>query len=397
LPIERILNYGRHLIDDEDINQVVSVLRGDLITQGPIVEQFERELASRVNAKFAVAVTSGTAALHVACLAAGLKPGDVGITSAMTFAASANAMNYCGAEVTLCDIDKNSLCMDPECLEQAISEQPEASVIMPVHFGGLSADMEKIRALAGDRIIIEDAAHALGGNYSCGRPVGCGAYSDMCTFSFHPVKPITTGEGGAIVTNNPKLAHLLRLFRSHGIEKDSANLVGTNTQSGIDLQRPWYYEQQYLGFNYRLTDIQAALGLSQISKLKSFISERQSIALTYDTAFNDSPNISIPQSSKGSRLISGQHLYVVQFEFEEIGYNREEIMRKLRGHNVGSQVHYIPLYHHPYHAKRIGAKKEGFPVTESYYQRCLSIPVFPGMSKEETKHVIKTVSEVTRS
>jgi perosamine synthetase len=392
--MEKILNYGRHLIDEEDIKKVVSVLRGELITQGPLVEQFERELARRVKARFAVAVTSGTAGLHVACLAAGLKPGDIGITSAMTFAASANAINYCGAEVKLCDINKNSLCMDPNNLAQIISEQPNASVIIPVHFGGLPADMKKIRALAGDRVIIEDAAHALGANYSCGRPVGCGEYADMTVFSFHPVKPITTGEGGIIVTNNSKLAYQLKLLRTHGIEKDPD--LFENVNEGFENSEPctWYYEQQHLGFNYRMTDIQAALGLSQLNKLDQFINKRRSIAGQYDDVFSKFDNINRPQSSSKSLARSGNHLYILEFNFKKLNSSRSDIIKKLQTHNIGSQVHYIPIYKHPFHARKLNVTADEFRVTEEYYQKCLSIPLYPGMSDQDIEHVKSVIKEI---
>ncbi|MFD2206864.1 UDP-4-amino-4,6-dideoxy-N-acetyl-beta-L-altrosamine transaminase [Kiloniella antarctica] len=390
----RSLNYGRHLIEEDDIDFVVSVLRGDLITQGPVVEKFEATLAEKVGAKFAIAVTSGTAALHVACLAAGMKPGDIGITSALTFVASANAMLYCGARAEVCDISADTLCMNPTALKEALRENSKASVIIPVHFGGLAAHSREIREIAGDRIIIEDASHSLGASYECGQPVGCGSYADMTVFSFHPVKPITTGEGGAVVTNDPELARLLRLYRSHGIERDDDRMENPDGLLEEGERRPWYYEQQLLGYNYRLTDIQAALGLSQLGKLGHFINLRREIVQQYDAAFGDLPNITIPQESKSYRFRSGQHLYIVEFDFDKIGCSRLDVMKKLREYNVGTQVHYIPVYRQPFHSGRMKSGHENYPNTEIYYRGCLSLPLFPGITELEVERVITAIRNI---
>ena len=388
------LNYGRHLIEKDDIDAVVSILKGDFITQGPIVEQFESALALKVGAKFAITVTSGTAALHLACLAAGVKSGSVGITSAMTFVASANALAYCGATAELCDIDPKTLNMSPESLNIALNNKPKTEVVIPVHFSGLTADSKAIREIAGKRIIIEDAAHALGATYSCGNPVGCGAYADMTAFSFHPVKPITTGEGGAIVTNDKNLAHKLKTLRTHGIEREAKFFEYKDAAFDKDQQCPWYYEQQNLGFNYRMTDIQAALGLSQIRKLDSFITRRRSIAEQYNHAFKDLKNVKRPQSSEDFTARSGHHIYILQFDFNKIGLTRTQIVKSLLAKNICSQVHYIPVYRHPYHAKKMGFERSSFPRTENYYKSCLSIPLYPGLTDEEVSHVIKSVIEV---
>jgi perosamine synthetase len=393
----KILNYGRHLIEQEDIDAVVSILKGDLITQGPIVEQFESALAKKVGAKFAVTVTSGTAALHLACLAAEVKSGSVGITSAMTFVASANALAYCGAKVGLCDIDPKTLNMSPESLNNSLKKNPETEVVIPVHFSGLTADSKAIRDIAGKRIIIEDAAHALGAKYSCGNPVGCGAYADMTAFSFHPVKPITTGEGGAIVTNDKNLAHKLKTLRTHGIEREAEFFEYKDAAFDKDQQCPWYYEQQNLGFNYRMTDIQAALGLSQIKKLDSFIARRRSIAKQYNHAFKKLKNIQRPQCSEDYTARSGHHIYILQFDFNKIGLTRTQFVKNLMARNIGSQVHYIPVYHHPYHAKKMGLERSSFPRTENYYKSCLSIPIYPGMTNHDISNVINAIIEVTRN
>ncbi|MEH6632283.1 MAG: UDP-4-amino-4,6-dideoxy-N-acetyl-beta-L-altrosamine transaminase [Halopseudomonas aestusnigri] len=390
----RSLNYGRHLIEEDDIDLVVSVLRGDLITQGPVVERFEAALAEKVGAKYAVAVTSGTAALHVACLAAGMKPGDIGITSALTFVASANAMLYCGARAEVCDINVDTLCMSPTALRGALRKHPEASVVIPVHFAGLAAHSSEIRKISGDRIIIEDASHSLGASYECGQPVGCGAYSDMTVFSFHPVKPITTGEGGAVVTNDPELARLLRLYRSHGIERDDDRMENPEDLLEKGGRRPWYYEQQLLGYNYRLTDIQAALGLSQLGKLGHFINLRRDIVQLYDAALTDLPNISIPQQSNSYRINSGHHLYIIELDFDKIGCSRLDVIHKLREYNVGTQVHYIPVYRQPFHSRRMKSAHDNFPNTELYYRGCLSLPLFPGITATEVERVITAVRNV---
>lgn len=390
----RPLNYGRHLIDENDINAVIATLRGDLITQGPIVEEFEKALAEKVGAKYAVAVSSGTAALHVACLAAGLKPGMRGVTSALTFVASANAILYCGANAGLCDIDPETLCLNPDALEKYLEQYPDTSVVIPVHFSGLAANSRKIRELAGNRIIIEDAAHALGASYECGRPVGCGAYADMTIFSFHPVKPITTGEGGAIVTNDLELANKLRLFRTHGIERDIDKLESPDEALEEGARRTWYYEQQYLGYNYRLTDIQAALGLSQLNKLDRFIDVRRSIAKQYDEHFQGLKHLKISQQYT-NRDQSGHHLYIVEFDFGAIGRTRHDVMKVMRGQGICPQVHYIPVYRQPYYANKGDYSRNSFPNTEAYYKACLSLPIFPGMTYDEVLHVVNVVRDIS--
>jgi perosamine synthetase len=390
-----ILNYGRHTIDQDDIDAVVSVLQGELITQGPVVEKFENALAEKVGAKYAIAVTSGTAGLHLACLAANVKPGSLGLTSALTFVASANAMYYSGMNVGLCDIDQDTLCMSPGSLHTALNKYPEAKIIIPVHFAGLAAHSEAIRDIAGKRVIIEDASHSLGGKYACGRQIGCGAYADMTVFSFHPVKPITTGEGGAIVTNNAEFAHRIRALRTHGIERD-ANLFENKNEAHENGELcTWYYEQQHLGFNYRMTDIQAALGLSQLKKLDHFLSRRRKIASRYDAAFTDLKNISRPQLTTKYSEQSGHHIYVVEFDLIKLSLSRVKIIAKLKSRNIGSQVHYIPIYKQPYHAKKLGQIEDNFPITEKYYQGCLSIPLYPGMSNQDVENVIHAITEVS--
>lgn len=385
----RFLGYGRQSIDDADIAAVVDALRGDFLTQGPVVERFENALAEYTGARYAVAVSNGTAALHLACLAADVRPGDTGITSAVTFAASANCIRYAGGEAKFVDIDPHSLGMTVQGLTSALRAS-DAKVIIPVHLAGLAHASAEIRDVARGKVIIEDAAHSLGGQYACGRPIGCGAYSDMTILSFHPVKAITTGEGGAILTNNEAFARKLRRLRSHGIQRDASHFVGDDAFEGSH-PKPWYYEQVELGFNYRLTDIQAALGLSQLSKLDRFVTRRREIAARYDEAFSDVPGIQRAQSSPEQRARSAHHLYILLFDFESLMISRSELMQKLRECGIGTQVHYIPIYRLPYYANRGPFDRSAFPGAEGYYQSCLSIPIHPGLIDEDAEYVIDCV------
>jgi perosamine synthetase len=389
----RFLGYGRQNIDRSDLDAVAAVLESDFLTQGPTVERFEAALAERVGARYAVAVSSGTAALHIACLAAGIGPGDLGLTSAITFAASANCLIYAGANAAFVDIDGTTLGMSPAALVQALARTPSAKAIIPVHLAGLAHGAAEIRKLAEGRIVIEDAAHALGGRYPSGAPIGCCTYSDLAIFSFHPVKLITTGEGGAVVTNDPELARRLKLLRSHGIERDPACFVGGDTHEDGSV-KPWLGEQQLLGFNYRMTDIQAALGLSQLGKLDRFLDRRRVIARRYDEAFGALPCVRLPQSLPQERARSGHHLYIAVFDFAAMRTTRTAFMARLADRGVGSQVHYMPVYLHPYHARRCKIDRDQFPEAERYYRGCLSLPFHPGLTDEEVEHVISVVNEL---
>jgi UDP-4-amino-4,6-dideoxy-N-acetyl-beta-L-altrosamine transaminase len=392
----KFLGYGRQSIDQSDVSSVVEVLRSDFLTQGPTIERFEAALAERIGARYAVAVSSGTAGLHIACLAAGLGPGDLGLTAAITFAASSNCLLYAGAEAGFVDIDGDTLGIAPASLEKALKAAPQVKVIIPVHFAGLAHGCAEIRALAKERVVIEDAAHAVGGNYDCGKSIGCGAYADMSVFSFHPVKTITTGEGGTVVTNDVELARRLRMLRNHGIEREAARFLGDDVKED-GRTKPWLYEQQMLGFNYRMTDIQAALGLSQLCKLDRFLQRRLVIARRYDEAFARLPFVRLPQSAPQQRARSGHHLYIAQFDFDPMGTTRTAFMTKLREQGIGSQVHYIPVYRHPYYVRRYGIDPATFPQAEHYYRTCLSLPFYPELTDEDVERVVKTVTRTVNA
>ena len=389
--VPRALGYGRQLIDDDDIAAVVGVLRGDTLTRGPRIEWFEAALAERVGARYCVAVSSGTAALHIACLAAGMKPGSVGLTTPLTFVASASAMRYCGGDVELADIDPDTLGLAPDRVRDALTRQPEIAVVMPVHFGGLAHGSETVRQLSGSRIVIEDACHALGGTYEDGRPIGCGAYADMTVFSFHPVKPITTGEGGAVMTNDAELYRLLKLLRCHGIEHEADRLVERAAGFEGDAPNPWYYEQHMLGFNYRMSDLQAALGLSQLAKLERFRTRRRDIARAYDGVFSALTDLRMPQSSAADRARSAHHLYTLCIDFAARSTTRKHIMERLATHGVGSQVHYLPVHRQPFQRASARVASQQFPVADTHYRDCLSLPLHPGLTDDEVERVIRAV------
>ncbi|MBE5953786.1 MAG: UDP-4-amino-4,6-dideoxy-N-acetyl-beta-L-altrosamine transaminase [Lachnospiraceae bacterium] len=368
--------YGRQYIDDKDIEAVVEVLKSDYLTTGPKVLEFEKRVADYVGAKYAVAVNSGTAALHIACLAAGIKEGDEVITSPITFAASSNCVLYCGGTPVFADIDGDTYNINPEEIEKKITDKTKA--IIPVHYTGQPCDMDRITELARKHnlLVIEDAAHALGASYNDKR---IGSMSDMTCFSFHPVKPITTGEGGMVVTNEEELYKKLLLFRSHGITRDDELM--TENQGG------WYYQQLELGYNYRITDISCALGLSQMDKLEGFLERRQEIADTYNQAFSYVKGIKIPTQTRVAR--SGWHLYMIWVEPSR----RKEIFDGLRKLGIGVNVHYIPVYKHPYYQNN-GYLNCCCENAEKFYKGAISLPIHPSLTEEQQKYVIDKVIEL---
>lgn len=386
----QIIPYGRQSVDNDDVAVVVSVMRSNLLTQGPKVVEFEEVLAGFCGADYAIAMSSGTAALHLGCLALGVTVGDEVITSPNTFVASANCAAYCGAKPIFADIDSKTYNISSKEIEKKITRNTKA--VIPVHFAGQSCDMKAIRAVVdvaekryGHRIyIIEDASHALGSRYE-GDKVGSCRYSDLAVMSFHPVKHVTTGEGGAVLTNDKDLCLAVKKLRTHGI---------TSTHSDFSVpgeHGPWYYEQQELGFNYRITDIQSALGVSQMRKLPLFMLRRREIVTRYNDAFRSLRNVCIPYEAEG--MDSNFHLYVLLFDFQAIGIDRAEFMLNLRGRGIGSQVHYIPVHTQPYYRETFGTNWGDCPCAEKYYKKCLSMPIFPTMMDVDVKRVIEAVQE----
>lgn len=368
-----MIPYGRQYIEEDDIQAVADVLRSDYLTTGPKIKEFECAVAAYTSAKYAVAVANGTAALHAACVAANIGQGDEVITSPITFAASANCVLYCGGTPVFADIDPETYNIDPEDIRRKITAKTKA--IIPVHLAGQPCDMDEIHKIAEEYhlIVIEDGAHALGSEYK-GKKIG--GLSDMTTFSFHPVKPVTTGEGGMIVTNNEEYYQKLLLFRSHGITRDT-NLLTQN-------EGAWYYEQQLLGYNYRITDIQCALGINQMKKLDRFIARRRELAQRYDNAFADCKDIITPCQMENTN--SGWHLYIIQVP----NHNRKEVYEKLREMGIGVNVHYIPVYKHPYYKER-GYSEVYCSHAEELYKHMLSIPLYPLLTDEEQDRVIEAV------
>jgi len=375
--------YGRQHITDEDIRAVTDVLKSDYLTQGPKIAEFEAAFAEYVGSKYAVAVSNGTAALHLSALALDVKPGDKVITTPVTFVATANCVHYCGGEVVFSDIDPETHLLDIDKVRTLLQSSPKGTFkgIIPVDFAGNAINLEEFRKLADefDLWIIEDASHAPGGYFidSNGHKQNCGngRLADLATFSFHPVKHITTGEGGMITTNDEKLYHRIKNLRSHGIQQ---NYDLNQKNDGI-----WYYEMQELGYNYRMTDIEAALGISQLKRAGSGLERRKEIAPIYEKAFAGKTFIKrLPGIIEGHAY----HLFVAEFE------NRDELIQHLRKNNIMAQVHYIPVHLMPYY-RQFGWKEGDMPVAEKYYQHCLSLPIYPTLTEEEQDFVIKTIEE----
>ena len=380
--------YGKQNINQADIDSVVSVLQSDFLTQGPQVPLFEKSVTELVGAKHALAVNSATSALHIACLALDLGEGDILWTSPITFVASANCALYCGAEVDFVDIDPRTYNMSVDALRlkleaaKLVNKLPK--IVVPVHLCGQSCDMQAIHMLAQeyDFKIIEDASHAIGGKYQ-DHYIGSCQYSDVTVFSFHPVKIITTAEGGMVVTNNLDLAQKMDLYRSHGVTRNP-QLMTKETEG------PWYYQQVDLGFNYRMTELQAALGVSQLYRLHEFVSKRHQIAQRYNEILHNLPVVlpyQLPQT------YSGLHLYVIRIQLDRIKKSRKEIFESLRAKNIGVNVHYIPVHTQPYY-QAMGFTVGDFPQAEAYYEAAISLPMYPDLSEDQLNYIYQSLKEV---
>lgn len=384
--IDHIISYGHQYIIDEDISAVVETLKSDYLTQGPKIQEFEKNFAEYCGSEYACMVSNGTAALHLCAMALGIKPGDKVITTPNTFVASANGFRYCGAEIIFCDIDPKTYLLDLNKLELLLEASPKGTykAVVPVDFAGYPIDGERLRKLADEYgfAIVEDACHAPGAYFTDSKGyknrVGNGKYSDLTVFSFHPVKHIATGEGGAITTNKKELYEKVNLYRTHGVTKDSGKL--TKHDGG------WYYEMQELGYNYRITEFQAALGICQLKRLDWSIARRNEIAKRYDEAFANTP---ITTPFRSSEIRHAFHLYIIKTE------NRKELYDYLHRNNIYAQVLYIPAHTMPYY-RQFGWKEGDMPVAENYYRHCLALPMFPSLTNEEQDYVIEKVLEAIK-
>lgn len=378
--------YGKQSIDENDIDAVVEVLKSDFLTQGPAIEKFEKCVAEYCGAKYAVAVTSATAALHISCLSAGLGKDDILWTSPITFTASANCGRYCGADVDFVDIDPSTYNMSIAELEKKLqAAEIKPRVVVPVHLAGQSCEMDKIYKLSqkyGFKVI-EDASHAIGADYKETK-VGCCKYSDMTVFSFHPVKIVTTGEGGMVLTNDKDLYEKLVLYRSHGITRDPKLMTGT-------ADGPWYYQQIDLGFNYRMTDMQAALGYSQMQKVNEFVSKRRYLAKRYNELLKNINGIQLPDQNEDTK--SSWHLYVVRVDFSKISKTKNQIFAEMNEKGICLNLHYIPVHTQPYY-ENLGFKGGDFPNSEKYYEEAFTLPLYYSLTDEQQDHIVKSLVEV---
>ena len=377
---DTFLQYGRQYIDEEDISKVVEVLKGDYLTTGPYVKNFEEALAKKVGAQYAVAVTSGTAALHCAVIAAGIEKGDEVLVTPMTFAASANCILYVGATPIFVDVEENTGNIDVNKIEEKITDKTKA--IIAVSYRGNPVKIDRIMDIAKKHnlIVIEDAAHAIGAKY---KDIYVGNNADMTIFSFHPVKHITTGEGGAITTNDKELYRTLIEVRSHGITRN-VDIMENNDD-------PWYYEQIDLGYNYRMPDINAALGASQIKKLDSFIEKRKELATLYSSMLKGNQYVTLLEDTEGG--FNSEHIYVIKLNLEKLNCTRREVFSALIKENIGVNVHYIPVYFHPYYRK-LGYKRGICPVCEEFYERIITLPLHVSMNRDDVISVIKALDKV---
>ena len=397
----RFLPYGRQAVDDDDVAAVVATLGSDFLTMGPATQAFEKEFARVTGARFAVSCSSGTAALHLAAIALGLGPGDAVVVPAVTFLATANAARFVGAEVVFADVDADSGLMGPEHLTATLERGGRSvKAVFPVHLAGQSPDMPQIAAIARARglAVVEDACHALGSAYrrnGTDTTVGSCADSLLAAFSFHPVKTVAMGEGGAVTTNDEALAKRLRTTRSHGVIRDDAAFKNRDLACAADGEvNPWYYEMHDLGFNYRASDLHCALGLSQLGKLDAFARRRRALARRYDELLAPlAPVVRPIAKTPGGRPV--WHLYVVLIDFEKAGVSRGRLMKRLRDKRIGSQVHFIPVHHQPYYRERYGDL--ALPGADRYYARCLTLPLFPAMADEDVARVADALGEALRA
>jgi|TARA_R110002126_G_scaffold291807_1_gene459765 UDP-4-amino-4,6-dideoxy-N-acetyl-beta-L-altrosamine transaminase len=378
-----MLPYGRQAIDDDDIQAVVDALKGDYLTTGPAVKAFEQKLCDVTGAKYAVACSNGTTALHLACMALNLKEGECAVVPTLTFLATANAVRYCGTDVVFCDVDPETGLMTADTLLEALSYAQSkgwvVKAVLPVHLAGQAVDLADIRDITSQHNIkiIADACHAIGGTYQQ-TSIGACEFEDMSAFSFHPVKTIAMGEGGAVTTNNEKFAETMRTLRHHGMSK-------------TDDMEPWAYEMQDLGYNYRVTDIQCALGTSQLNKIDTFIEKRESLVALYNEKLADlSEYVKIPHRVQTGK--TGWHLYAIRVDFEQLAIARAKLMDALKERGVGTQVHYIPVHTQPYYTNLYGARD--LPGAQTYYEKTLSLPLYPLMTEDDVSYVVKTLKDV---
>ncbi|MDP6952444.1 MAG: UDP-4-amino-4,6-dideoxy-N-acetyl-beta-L-altrosamine transaminase, partial [Alphaproteobacteria bacterium] len=385
--------YGRQQIDDDDIDAVVSVLRGDWLTTGPAVEAFETTLARAVDARFAVACSSGTAALQMAALACGVKGGDSVIVPTLTFLATANAPHHAGAEVIFADVDPDNGLMTAQTFREALAKAEDRRIkaVFPVHLNGQTCDLEAIAEIARqhDITVVHDAAHSLGGEYNGGKIGSDGAPH---AFSFHPVKTVAMGEGGAVTTNDASLAQALRTVRNHGMTRESENFANPALAFAADGQvNPWYYEMPAPGFNFRVSDLNCALGVSQLAKLDRFVARRRALVARYDALIGELAPVVAPVS-RVEGCWPAWHLYVALIDFPATSKDRAAVMRALKDRGIGTMVHYLPVHRQPYYQKRYG--EESLPGAVRYYERALSLPLFPDMRDDDVERVLTALAEV---